>query len=105
RVPSGNRNSLPFHAGITRSVDPGGGSRSRTLAAGWSTTSPLSSGPATVTRTIRGVSGATARTATRRKVGGSRRRRPDGGGEPVVIAPAWHPGGRAAATRTRRTFY
>ena len=44
RRPSSNRNSLPFHAGITSSRVPGDGRSRRTLAAGSLTTSPSSSG-------------------------------------------------------------
>lgn len=37
RRPSGSRNSLPFHFGMTNLSAPGGGSNTRTLAAGCST--------------------------------------------------------------------
>ena len=74
RDPSGSRNSLPFHAGITSRRFPAGNS-TRTLAAGSSTRKPSSSGPPSVTRRSRGVTGTTRRTSTRRNRGGSRRTR------------------------------
>src|SRR5581483_3467420 len=86
RRPSARRNSLPFQPGMTSS--PPDGRSSRTLAAGWSITRPSSFGPATVTRTSRGVTGVTRSTVTGRKAGGSRRRRTAGFD---VIAPASHP--------------
>src|SRR5207248_6606286 len=69
------RNSLPFQTGTTSSCAPADGIRSRTLAAGCSTVSPSRSGPAKVTRTMRGLMRSTRRTVTWRKRGGSRRTR------------------------------
>ena len=89
RVPSGRRNSLPFHVGITSPVRPGGGSSRRTLAAGSSIVKPASSALPTVTRTSRGVRATVPCTATVRNAGGSRRTLL--GGPVAVTLPA--PGG------------
>src|SRR5918997_2007333 len=87
RVPSGIRNSLPFHVGITRSVRPGGGRSRRTLAAGRSRVRPAISSPPSVTRTSRGVTDSVPTTCTVRNEGGSRRERTVGS---VVTRASWH---------------
>ena len=80
RRPSGRRNSLPFQLGTNTSGVPGGGSSSRTLAAGCSTVKPSRSGPANVTRSIRGLKRSTRHTAIRQTAvvhaGRARRRGP-----------------------------
>ena len=75
------------------------GSSRRTLAAGSSTVNPSRSGPANVMRSRRGLTGTTARTATRRNRGGSRRVRAGSFGRLRIGSspPAFHLGGRARA--------
>src|SRR6476646_6582411 len=76
------------------SVAPEAGSSNRTLAAGSSTFRPSRSGPANVTRVMRGPNGSTRCTATWRKRGGSRRTRGDFGvsSVPVIATSVARPG-------------
>lgn len=75
RLPSGRRNSLPFHSGMISSPVFRDGSSTRTLAAGSSTVKLSSSSPVRLTRTIWGLISSLAATMARRNLGGSRRRR------------------------------
>ena len=73
RLPSGRRNSLPFHSGMTSSSVPGVGTSSRMLAAGSATS--RSTSPSKITRNIRGETSSRRTTETGTRGGGSRRSR------------------------------